>query len=98
MLPPTKEEFIEEAMNIKISGLTPTRLCVEGLARYIYDKEPTGGFLQAVISNDLRRACQKADEHNLSNLPVYIAILYNLAPSGCWGSPNRMNEWLMNRS
>ncbi|MBB6228318.1 flagellar motor switch protein FliG [Polymorphobacter multimanifer] len=33
-----------------------------GLVRYIVKGIPTGHFLQAVISNDLREACARADE------------------------------------
>ena len=67
---------------------------MEPLQAYIEEHRPVGGFLSAVISNDLSRACSRADEDNLRNLPAFVAFLYNAAPSTCWGSPEKMKKWL----
>ena len=71
----------------------PERM-MESLQRYIEHKVPLGGFLTAVICNDLAEACKRADEENLENLPAFVAYLYNEAPSQCWGSEEKMNAWL----
>ena len=65
-----------------------------GIARYIEQGIPPGSFLQAVITNDLRRAVEQADDENLMNLPAYMAYFYHEAPSDCWGSPEKMKAWL----
>lgn len=67
---------------------------MEALERYIEHHSPVGDFLSAVIRNDLRTAVEKADDVNIRNLPAYIAYLYNEAPSACWGSPERLHNWL----
>ena len=61
-----------------------------GLKRYIEDGTEPGGFLTAVLENDLERAVSNADEENMANLPAYVAYLYNEAPMGCWGSRKRV--------
>jgi len=66
----------------------------ERLDSYIQNREPVGGFLAAVISNDLFNACSRADDHNITNLPAYTAYLYNEAPSECWGSPEKYRAWI----
>jgi hypothetical protein len=60
------------------------------LVRYILDGVIPGGFLQAVLSNDLREACARADDQNLFAIPVIVAWLYNYAPANCWGSKLHM--------
>lgn len=54
---------------------------------------PTGGFLEAVLSNDLEEACARADYTNLWTLPAIVAYVYNELPGMCWGSPARVKEW-----
>ena len=66
----------------------------EELWRYYNRHCPTGSFLEAVISNDLREACALADDKNLWILPVIVAWLYNKAPSGCWGSSEKYEAWV----
>lgn len=70
---------------------------MEGLKAYIEERIPPGGFLSAVICNDLSAAVGRADEENLKNLPAFAAFLYNCAPSMCWGSPEKMKAWLEDR-
>ena len=71
----------------------PERMMIP-LQEYTENHQPVGGFLEAVISNNLFAACTKADESNLHLLPAYIAYLYNYAPSGCWGSAEKYQEWI----
>jgi hypothetical protein len=64
------------------------------LARYITEHSGVGGFLTAVIQNDLAKACVRADTTNLKNLPAIVIWLRNEAPSECWGSPEKNKSWL----
>ena len=66
----------------------------ESLDAYVSTGRPTGGFLEAVLSNDLKEATGRADERALDNLPHIVAYCYNDIPSGCWGSPERVTAWL----
>lgn len=66
----------------------------DALARYIFDRIPTGNFLRAVLENDLRRAVGYADAENLALLPTYAQIVRALAAHGAAGSPAAVQKWL----
>jgi hypothetical protein len=53
-----------------------------------------GHFLTAVLSNDLKKAVGHADEINVQFLSEWVIWLYNEVPSACWGSPERVEEWV----
>jgi len=67
---------------------------MEPLLAYVREHRPIGGFLAAVFSNDFEQVCARADTANLANLPAYAAYLFNDAPAGCWGSPEKVRAWL----
>jgi len=64
-----------------------------GMRRWIESGIQPGHFLTAVLSNDLREACARADSENRFRLFDIVAWLYNRAPSACWGSPENVAEW-----
>ena len=70
----------------------------EELLRYLTGHVPTGSFLEAVISNDLRESCARADDDNMWQLPIIVAYLYNEAPTGSWGSRENYIRWLQMRA
>jgi len=80
--------------NYTFRGMTIPEHMMASLHRYIEKRIPPGGFLTAVLTNDLAEACGRADDDNLRILPAYIAYLYNEAPGGCWGSPESVKSWL----
>lgn len=65
----------------------------EGVKLYIEKGIPPGGFLTAVICNDLKGAVARADETNRDRLPDYVMFFYNFAPADCWGSEENMSAW-----
>ncbi len=64
------------------------------VVRYFDDGIPPGDFLSAVLCNDLREACARADETNRYLLFDYIKFFYSYAPSGSWGSPDNFETWI----
>lgn len=68
--------------------------CREGLVNYLRYGWRPGGFLRAVLENDLAEACRQADETNRYALYDYIFVLYNDAPADAWGSPERVQGWI----
>lgn len=70
----------------------------ESIDAYVSTGRPTGGFLEAVLSNDLMEALGRADSGAIDNLPHIVAYVYNEAPSGCWGSRERVREWIKARA
>lgn len=60
---------------------------------YIENGIEPGGFLTAIICNDLSGAVGQADEENLANLPAFVSYFYNEAPSPCWAA-EKMEAWM----
>ena len=66
----------------------------EGLAEFIATRRPMGHFLTAVLSNDLKEACARADQESQRGLFAIVFFLHNYAPAPCWGSPAAVEAWL----
>lgn len=73
--------------------IVPKRI-LDGLERYIEQGVPTGGFLRAVLSNDLFDAFARADLDNRNTLFDIVSWIYNNAPSNCHGSEKVYKDWL----
>ena len=72
----------------------PIRECVESLVRYVNHRIPTGGFLQAVLENNLMEAMARADLFNRHNLFLICQYIYNYLPHISKGSPKLVADWL----
>jgi len=66
----------------------------EHLDAYAYYGKPLGGFLTAVVTNDLFEAMGKADSYNRASLYQICHYIYNELPADCWGSPAKMRAHL----
>ena len=70
---------------------------IGSLHRYIENGIAPGSFLMAVLTNDLRRAVECADEVNRHRLPDYVRFLYCFAPIDCWGNPAKVDTWIAHK-
>lgn len=66
----------------------------DALDRYAQGGVPVGGFLYAVLTNNLFDAVGRADSENRATLKEILAYVYNEPPSPCWGSPEKVRAWL----
>ena len=66
----------------------------EGTQRYIENGIPPGDFLRALVENDLFGAMGKADDVNQRAMFYWCVFFYNEAPSGCFGSPQKVAAWI----
>jgi len=66
----------------------------EGTEGYVERGVNPGGFLYAVLTNDLINAAGRADTINLLYLDKWARWLFNEAPSTCWGSKERVAAWI----
>ncbi len=64
------------------------------LDRYVNDGIRTGGFLYAVLTNDLFGALGRADIGNRINLFEICSYIHNELPMMSWGSKEKVKEWL----
>ena len=62
--------------------------------QYVSNKIPPGGFLYALLTNDLLETISKADEINQLYIVDIVKYLYNDVPAICWGSEEKVKEWL----
>jgi hypothetical protein len=65
-----------------------------GIDRYAATGCPTGGFLRAVLSNNLKEAFMAADAENSADMHEIVGYCYNEIPSSCWGSPEAVDAWI----
>jgi len=75
----------------------PVEYMKGAVQRYIEHGIPPGGFLTAVICNNLSDSFARADENNLAKLHEWVQWFYNEAPSPCWGSQEKMQAWMTQR-
>lgn len=64
------------------------------LDEYAKSGRPTGGFLRAVLENDLMKAAGKADEFSRIAFFDICSYIYNKMPLSCYGSPEKVEAWL----
>ena len=66
----------------------------ESFSSYIIDGIEPGGFLMAVLENDLKESFGRADLENRAHLFEIVSYCYNMVPSTCWGSPEIVKKWI----
>lgn len=64
------------------------------LIRYVEQLILPGGFLCAVLNNDLFGAVGYADSDNLEALPLIVKFIYNELPAPCWGSKEKVLKFI----
>lgn len=85
--------FYREEWGERLGQLIPDYM-ISGLVEYIIFGTEPGGFLSAVLSNDLMGALRQADSTNLELLPDYGTFLHNYAPIGSFGSQKAFDHWV----
>lgn len=63
------------------------------LRMYVEEGYMPGGFLTAVLCNDLFRAVDHADSENAAALVQIVKFIYNRVPSNAWGSAANMRAY-----
>lgn len=83
-----------EARKMSINARRIPHHMWDSLVSYIVKGTPTGGFLSAVLRNDLKEACARADGTNQHLIYDYVYVLWNYAPMNCWSGPKNAESWL----
>jgi hypothetical protein len=66
----------------------------EGMLDYIEKGYAPGGFLMAVLCNDLKGAAGRADSVNQRYLLQYAQYLMWYVPHICWGNEEKVMAWI----
>jgi hypothetical protein len=90
--PPVLEEETHMA-TIDYSSL-PVHM-QKGARLYVEKGIKPGGFLRAVLENDLVEAATKADPTNVYFLDTWARWLLDEAPLECWGAPGWVEDWIL---
>lgn len=77
----------------KAESLIPAHM-VEGVCTYVEQGIPPGGFLRAVLENNLVQSAVRADLSNRQRLVEYAQLVYWELPSGCHGSKADVDDWV----
>lgn len=70
----------------------------ESLDAYVKERRPTGGFLRAVLENNLSESFATADIDNRECMFDIVGYVYNKFPVDCWGSPEKVRDWLSGKT
>lgn len=62
------------------------KFIIDSLERYSKHGIETGGFLRAVLENNLMEAVARADMENRKNIHSICTYIYNNLPHEIWGS------------
>ena len=79
--------------NLLDEGLVPERV-IDSLDLYLRGGITPGGFLTAVLENNLKEAVNLADTSNLLLLPAIVRYVHRHVPSEAWGSQSIVERWL----
>ena len=66
----------------------------DSIDRYVQFGLPPGGFVTAVLENDLFGAMNRADLDNRENLFWVCEYVYNKIPMQAWGTPKKVGAWM----
>lgn len=76
----------------RLQEASTNQMVIQSLIDYVEQRQPTGDFLQAVLSNDLSDSVSRNDGQ--TNLKELVKWIYNNAPSNCWGSREAYKQWI----
>jgi len=66
---------------------------LDSIMDYVNNGVATGGFLTAVLSNDLAKSFTRADKENLEAMGAIVSFIMNKIPAQCHGSTSKVNAW-----
>ena len=75
-----------------MKALIPQPL-LNSLELYVERGVLPGGFLSAVLRNDLSEALSYASDSSLTCIRTIHMFIYNCAPGFCWHSPEKVEAW-----
>jgi hypothetical protein len=71
---------------------------LDSISHYVEHGIEPGGFVKAVLSNDLVATFQIADAKSLRGLPDILRYIYWEIPLACWGSEAKVEAWMGNKN
>ncbi len=91
---PTPEELDPVVLRARAEVVGVPDHLIDGLVAYVAERRPPGGFLRAVLENDLKEAFGRSDLESALGMRYICMWLYNCVPGACYGSPAKVSAWL----
>ena len=66
----------------------------KAIDRYQKEGIEPGGFVRAVLADNLVEAVLRADSESLKALPEICRYVFNHVPNARWGSPELTEAWI----
>jgi len=66
----------------------------EALKNYAVNHRAPGGFLTAILSNDLMEAVLMANLDDRFSIPQICEYIFHHCPGNCWGTPEAVEKWI----
>jgi hypothetical protein len=70
------------------------RSTADAIDLYVAKGVDPGGFLTAVLENNLVESFSRADSYNTDSMPNIVRYIYNHIPNTCWGSKEIVETWM----
>lgn len=67
----------------------------KAIDNYVQNRWKAGGFINAILENDLVETMNRAhDEETRNAIPAILMYIYNELPGTSWGSKSKVKLWL----
>lgn len=60
---------------------------------WVLNGEAPGGFVNAILKNDLLGAIKSGDPESINSLKDIVDYLISGVPADCWGDKNKIVQW-----
>jgi len=78
----------------KFEGTGMPEATLECIKAFVFDGTMPGGFVLALLTNNLRDAIGKGDPGNLEALKASVLFCHWEIPGNCWGSVAAVERWM----
>jgi hypothetical protein len=89
-----KEKAAYDSVVVRALQVGVPEHLVSGLALYLVKGIEPGGFMMAVLENDLMGAFSRADINSRAGMFELVQFLYNDTPRNCHGSREAVMAWM----
>ena len=73
----TRKYVSPHRLHLTLDDIDHIAMCLYHIGRWYFEGYPLGSFLSAVVRNDFREACLRADDINQRALPIYAMFCVN---------------------
>jgi len=86
-------DHVNEMIDAGFNGLGLPAYMKDGVRLYVFEGLRPGGFMSALLENNLSESYCRADENNIRCIENWVKFLRWNIPGGCWGSREVVSEW-----